>query len=187
MEKFSIFDPLVTKIMSRGRDFKSHPLAEVPRLPRWVSRSGKVVLIGDAAHGMLQFVAQGAAMATEDAGTLAECIGCVRSKEDLPRDLLAFERSRKWRCEKVRAAARRNGEVIHLADGEEQEHRDRKTRGLRREDDGEVDAGPFLDGTFTQWLYSHEVFEHVSLIRASHSWTRADSSLIEFTDTQSAW
>ena len=163
-DKFHDFDPALRGILSKAQDCKSWALAEVPRLPRWVSESGKVALIGDAAHGMLQFLAQGAAMATEDAAALAECISRVRSAQDIPKAMQIYERSRKWRCEKVQANARRNGEFIHMPDGEEQEHRDRKMAGLQLSTDQEVDTGPLLDPTFASWLYGHDVFEHVSIV-----------------------
>lgn len=160
--QFREFDPLVKSVLAEARDCKSWALAEVPRLPRWGSRSGKVVLVGDAAHGMLQFLAQGAAMATEDAGALAECMRTAESKDDIPAAMRLYERSRKWRCEKVQAQARRNGETIHMPNGEEQEHRDRKMAGKALPEDQEVDCGPLLDETFTSWLYGHDVVKHVS-------------------------
>lgn len=158
--RFHDFDPVAKSILSKARDCKSWALAEVPRLPRWRSKSGKVVLIGDAAHGMLQFLAQGAAMATEDAGALAECIKSASTAEQIPRAMYFYERSRKWRCEKVQAQARRNGEFIHMPDGEEQEHRDRKLAGKSLPSDQEVDCGPLMDPKFTSWLYGHDTVEH---------------------------
>lgn len=160
--QFRVFDALVRAVLAEARECKSWALAEVARLPRWTSHSGKVVLVGDAAHGMLQFLAQGAAMATEDAGALAGCIGALRSKENIPAAMRLYERSRKWRCERVQAQARRNGECIHMPNGEEQEHRDRKMAGQARPTDQDVDCGPLLDPAFTSWLYGHDVMEHVS-------------------------
>lgn len=162
--RFHDFDPVAKAILSKARDCKSWALAEVPRLTRWRSKSGKIVLIGDAAHGMLQFLAQGAAMATEDAGALAECVKSAGLAEDVPRAMYFYERSRKWRCEKVQAQAqaRRNGEFIHMPDGEEQEHRDRKLAGKSLPEDQEVDCGPLLDPHFTSWLYGHDTARHVS-------------------------
>lgn len=169
-QRFHDFDPVAKAILSQARDCKSWALAEVPRLPRWRTKSGKVVLIGDAAHGMLQFLAQGAAMATEDAGALAECVRDVKSSGDIPAAMYFYERSRKWRCEKVQAQARRNGEFIHMPDGEEQEHRDRKLAGQALPTDQEVDCGPLLDPNFTSWLYGHDTTEHTRrLIAASRA------------------
>lgn len=159
-QRFHDFDLVAKAILSQARDCKSWALAEVPRLPRWRSKSGKVVLIGDAAHGMLQFLAQGAAMATEDAGALAECVTDLGPGGDIPSAMYCYERSRKWRGERVQSQARRNGEFIHMPDGEEQEHRDRKLAGNPLPTDQDVDCGPLLDPNFTSWLYGHDTIEH---------------------------
>ena len=42
--------------------------------PEWVSRSGKVAILGDAAHGFTPWIGQGGTMAVEDAVALAECL-----------------------------------------------------------------------------------------------------------------
>jgi salicylate hydroxylase len=71
-----------------------------------------VALIGDAAHAMLPFAAQGAAMAIEDAAVLARCI------ETQPDDLAAafqnYENLRRARVARVQQASRRNGQIYHL-------------------------------------------------------------------------
>ncbi|MCJ1251681.1 hypothetical protein MMC30_008916 [Trapelia coarctata] len=160
VQEFKDYDSILRHILALAEDVKKWRLAEVPRLPRWTSESGKVVLVGDSAHAMLQFLAQGAAMATEDAVALAVCVERARSAEDIPGVLHAFERSRKWRCEVVQAQSRRNGDVIHMPDGEEQENRDKKMAGLPQDGIWEADMGPFVDGKFRTWLYEHSVVEH---------------------------
>lgn len=160
-KEFHDFDIVVDRVLSHAKEVKQWRLAEVPRLPRWRSKSGKVVLIGDAAHAMLQFLAQGAAMATEDAAAIAECVGRAKSSDDIPAVLQAYERSRKWRCEVVQAQSRRNGDMIHMPDGEEQENRDRKMAGLPQSGVWEADTGPMMDNEFRKFLYGHNVVQHV--------------------------
>lgn len=159
-------NPAVDHVLSHAQNIKNWRLAEVPRLPRWTSKSGKAVLIGDAAHAMYQFLAQGAAMATEDAAALTECVGRAKNAEDLPAVLRAFERSRKWRCEIIAAESKRSGEVLHVADGEEQENRDKKMAG-KPHNDGfwDVDVGPLMEQKFPAFLYGHDVVDHVSTRR----------------------
>jgi len=113
---------------------------------------------------MLQFLAQGAAMATEDAGALAECIKRAHSAAEIPAVLRAFERSRKWRCEVVQAQARRNGDVIHVPDGEEQESRDGAMGGKGQNgiSGWMADTGPMMDAGFREFLYGFDVIGHVS-------------------------
>lgn len=76
----------------------------------WVD--GRVVLIGDAVHAMLPFVAQGAAMAIEDARMLTAAL--MASDGTVQERLALYAELRKPRAERVVAMARRNGTVYHL-------------------------------------------------------------------------
>ncbi len=80
-----------------------------PGMPRG---KGPVTLLGDAAHPMLPFLAQGGAMAIEDAAVLA---ACLRQDEDVNRALRAYERARRARVGRVQREARRNRWAYHLA------------------------------------------------------------------------
>jgi salicylate hydroxylase len=86
-------------------------LYDMPPLRRW--GDGPVTLLGDAAHPMLPFLAQGAGMAIEDAAVLADCL--ARSPEDVPAALRAYEDARRARVTRVQNAARRNGDIYHKA------------------------------------------------------------------------
>jgi salicylate hydroxylase len=79
-------------------------------LRRW--GDGRVTLLGDAAHPMLPFLAQGAAMAIEDAFILSECMG--NTPNDLAGAMRRYEQYRKARTARTQRAARRNGRVYHL-------------------------------------------------------------------------
>ena len=57
-DHYKDFDPVVRKFLGRIENCTKWTLAELPQLSRWVSKSGKVVVIGDAAHGMLQYLGQ---------------------------------------------------------------------------------------------------------------------------------
>lgn len=80
----------------------------------WYGRGeGAVTLLGDAAHAMLPFAAQGGAMAIEDAAVLARA--CRARPDDLAGAFRAYERSRGSRVARVQDLARRNGMIYHLA------------------------------------------------------------------------
>jgi salicylate hydroxylase len=72
---------------------------------------GRVTLLGDAAHPMLQYLAQGACMATEDAVTLAEKVAA--SPDDLPVAFKAYEQERYLRTARVQIMARVYGDFYH--------------------------------------------------------------------------
>ncbi len=89
-------------------------LYDLPPLQAW--GEGPVTLLGDAAHPMLPFLAQGACMAIEDAAILADCMA---SEPDDPTSAMRrYERMRRKRTAKVQRAARSNGRGYHLGSGE---------------------------------------------------------------------
>jgi salicylate hydroxylase len=74
---------------------------------------GAVTMLGDAAHPMLPFLAQGAAMAIEDAAVLADCLARAPGEPD--RALRRYEALRRRRNTKVQRAASRTGAIYHLS------------------------------------------------------------------------
>ncbi len=89
-------------------------LYDLPPLNSW--GTGPVTLLGDAAHPMLPFLAQGAAMAIEDAAILADQM--ARLPDDPATAMRRYERARKKRTARVQRAAANNGRVYHLTAGE---------------------------------------------------------------------
>jgi salicylate hydroxylase len=81
----------------------------------------RVTLLGDAAHAMEPFQAQGAAQAVEDAYVLAECLA---ADEDVVAALRRYERIRMTRAEELQDSSRAAAESFYLPDGEEQRRRD---------------------------------------------------------------
>ena len=78
-------------------------------MPRW--SEGVVTLLGDACHPTLPFMAQGAAMAIEDAAVLA---GCLSSGSDTPASLQRYEALRLRRTAWIQNGSRRNATLFHL-------------------------------------------------------------------------
>lgn len=108
----------------------------------WVT--GRIALTGDAAHPPLQYLAQGAVMAIEDAWVLAEHVERQRRDDgsvDWDAALAAYEAVRIEHCRRVVLTARSWGELWHLV-GEDREWRN----GVMRERD--IDDYSYID-----WLY----------------------------------
>lgn len=72
---------------------------------------GNLALLGDAAHAMLPFLAQGGAMAIEDAAVLTACL--TKNHMDIPSRLAAYSAARLPRVTRVQAEAVKNGERYH--------------------------------------------------------------------------
>jgi salicylate hydroxylase len=80
-----------------------HPVAKTWYAPR-------AVILGDAAHPTLPFLAQGANMALEDAWVLADCLDRLGLTAGLP----AYQAARQHRCARIVQAANDNAKAYHL-------------------------------------------------------------------------
>ena len=101
-------EPVRSAIQSIGRG-RRWPLYDRPPLASWVRN--RVVLLGDAAHPMLQYLAQGACQALEDAIVLAERLA---GTQDIGAALNAYDGVRRPRTARVQLSARFFGEVCHV-------------------------------------------------------------------------
>lgn len=100
-------------------------LLRVPRsFKRWMLRfrepvenwsAGRVTLLGDAAHLMLQYFAQGAATALEDAVCLGACADAADG--DFPRAFRDYQEKRLVRASRVQVSAKLLGMLFHAPDG----------------------------------------------------------------------
>jgi salicylate hydroxylase len=95
-------------------DWRKWALFTVPDGGEWTD--GSIALLGDSAHAMLPFAAQGAGMAIEDAAVLAKCLaeGAGENPAGVPAALKRYARQRRSRVGRVQRAARRNGVIYHL-------------------------------------------------------------------------
>lgn len=98
-------------------------IAASPRWNRWalVDRApesrwsrGRITLLGDAAHAMLPFLAQGASQAIEDGASLAAHLGAAGSGSSLASALQRYDRARISRTARVQSSARAQGRIYHL-------------------------------------------------------------------------
>jgi salicylate hydroxylase len=96
------------ELIAQGPSWRRWPLYGRPALSRW--SSGAVTLLGDAAHPMVPFLAQGAAQAIEDAEALGRALrgGCGPAQA-----FEAYERARLRRATRVQRASRRQGVFYH--------------------------------------------------------------------------
>lgn len=102
--------PDIRAVLSSVPKWRAWSLYELPVLDHW--GDGPVTLLGDAAHAMLPFVAQGAAMAIEDAWTLAACVS--RHPDDIAAAFRTYEQARMPRTGKAARAAASTGRIYGL-------------------------------------------------------------------------
>ena len=105
-------DPRLLALVEAGAPWTAWPLHEVPAGGSWIDAGG-IALIGDAAHAMTPFAAQGAAMAIEDAAVLAACV--AQSPADTALALRRYDRLRHERVERVARRGAFNRFAWHAA------------------------------------------------------------------------
>jgi salicylate hydroxylase len=107
---FSGWHPTITTLIEAVPEDALFRWALYDRAPLTHWTQGCVTLLGDAAHPMLPFLAQGAAMAVEDAWVLAEAIS---EADDLDVALRTYEATRLPRTTRVQAESRDNAKTFH--------------------------------------------------------------------------
>lgn len=127
------------KFMETGRRW---PLFDRIPIENWVD--GKVTLLGDAAHPMLQYLAQGACQALEDAYFLSQKLKEYPGNDNLNKAFKEYQEERQPRTARVQTTARKWGEVLHTADPIAQLMRDMYLKKHDSQDYSEV-----------EWLYGY--------------------------------
>jgi salicylate hydroxylase len=96
-------------LLGATSEWRSWPLFDRAPLKHW--GEGRVTLIGDAAHPMLPFLAQGAAQAIEDAAALEHALA---SDHAIAAAFRTYESARSARAARLQAASRRQGDIYHM-------------------------------------------------------------------------
>ncbi|KAF9770832.1 hypothetical protein IL306_011543 [Fusarium sp. DS 682] len=127
---FEDFNPIVQQLLDLvpGDDVVEWRLRCHKPLDTWTC--GAVTLLGDACHPTLPHLSQGAAMAIEDAATLAEALSMMpgngTNREAIATTLKVYEMLRKPRTSTLVELAVESAKALHLAAGNAREERDRQ-------------------------------------------------------------
>ncbi|HZG74065.1 MAG TPA: FAD-dependent monooxygenase [Chondromyces sp.] len=111
-EVFKGCHPLVENALSFIQRQIRWPMYDRLPIDNWTK--GNFTLLGDAAHPMLQYLAQGGCQALEDASYLADML--KNHGENFEQAFLAYQEERIPRTAKVQTSARTWGEIIHAED-----------------------------------------------------------------------
>lgn len=109
-ERFTGWASLAQRIIGAPAEWRKWAILAVDPAGPWVS--DRVALLGDAAHAMPPYLAQGAAMAIEDAAVLAGCFAA--SPDDSAEALRSYQSWRRPRALSVYKAAFATGEIYHF-------------------------------------------------------------------------
>jgi salicylate hydroxylase len=139
--EFAGWDERVQQLIVSASSTKRWALYDRNPLERWTA--GRVTLLGDAAHAMQPFFAQGAAQALEDAYVLAACLQRA-DRASAPAALQRYEAIRRPRANQVQVMSRGRELRNHLPDGPEQAQRDAEL----------ANGDPLRQSA---WLYGHDL------------------------------
>jgi salicylate hydroxylase/6-hydroxynicotinate 3-monooxygenase len=104
-EAFAGFHSTVQRMLAACPSVHKRPLVDREPLVHWVE--GNVALLGDACHPMTPYMAQGAAMAIEDAAILARCLEGM-DRDGIRPALKRYEATRQDRTSRIQLTSRRN-------------------------------------------------------------------------------
>jgi len=102
---FAGFDREVEQVLAACPDVHKWAIVDRDALPRW--HESNATLLGDACHPMTPYMAQGAAMAIEDAAVLSRCLDGA-DREGIADAFRRFEATRKKRTARVQETSRKN-------------------------------------------------------------------------------
>jgi 3-hydroxybenzoate 6-monooxygenase len=110
-ERFADACPQVKELLGKIETWKMWVLCDREPVKNWTDR--RVTLLGDAAHPMLQYLAQGAGQAIEDAVVLREALRHTRG--DVEKAFQKYQEKRYLRTGRVQLTARFYGDIYHAA------------------------------------------------------------------------
>lgn len=108
-DRFANCDTDLSALIKAAPSWLRWALFDRPAEPRWTR--GRVALLGDAAHPMLPFMAQGASQAIEDAGTLADCLEKLPT---VPAALADYEKKRLRHTARIQNQSRLQAKAYHV-------------------------------------------------------------------------
>ena len=146
IERYRKWHPTVRELIEKSDRYLKWALLDRDPLPRWTQ--GAATLLGDAAHPMLPYLAQGACMAIEDGYAVAAHL--ARHPGDVPQALKAYEAARRERTARVQLLARARAVENHLHSPLSQVKRNIRY-ALQRF------ADPSKHTYKIEWIYGHDV------------------------------
>lgn len=145
LAEYAGWHPMVRGLIERSAPPFKWALFDRPALEEWVL--GRVALIGDSAHAMLPYHAQGAAQSIEDAWVLARRLALA---PDIDQALSSYADLRRERTAQVQGASRAAQDMFHLTDPEALERRNRRFAKMQ----ANIGEG-FPPGQ--EWLFAYDV------------------------------
>ncbi|KAI9824118.1 MAG: hypothetical protein M1819_001073 [Sarea resinae] len=153
---FEGWDPRLKALLGIVQETSKWRLQNSEEMRSWSHPAGRFSLLGDACHATLPYLAQGAAMAIEDAAVLGALLARLSDPAQLPDVLTLYESLRKPRTTRIVKGSTALRDVFHMPDGARQRERDRQ---LVEAHDKPFEGFPnrWRDPVFQPWLFGYDV------------------------------
>lgn len=133
-------------------------------LKQWCHPGGRFLLLGDAAHAMTPYLAQGASSALEAAVALGVLLSEIKAVDQIPEAVRIFHSLREPRCRRLKEVSQSLRDVYCMNSGPRQEARDYE---LMNVEPGPGFVIPWLDPDFQTWVYGYDAVQE-----ARRAWAR---------------
>ncbi|KAI1140006.1 hypothetical protein F5Y05DRAFT_376846 [Hypoxylon sp. FL0543] len=153
---FKDWNPMFLKLLDLATEARYWTLLQLPEENRvWVDDEAQsMILIGDAAHAMTPYLAQGASQSIEDGAFLGLLFPNDATESSIPTLLKLFCDVRQPRSLLARARAEEVGNILEMTDGPAQRERDRR---MHQEVPNEGFPNPYADPVLQSWLYAYDM------------------------------
>ncbi|EGW31388.1 salicylate hydroxylase [Spathaspora passalidarum NRRL Y-27907] len=156
LDLFAGWDPTLITMFNLIHSIGKWRLQNSRELKSWTHETGNCIILGDASHATLPYLASGASQAVEDAAILTGLFSRIEDKSQI-HDLLELTESlRKWRTTQVVKGSTQCQQIYHMLDGAEQLQRDAK---MLTQPPQIGCPNRFADPVFQDFLWGYDAFE----------------------------
>ncbi|KAJ5622362.1 FAD binding domain containing protein [Penicillium herquei] len=175
--KFDSWDPQLVELLKCVGSTTKWRLQDSVKMERWVHEKNKFVLLGDACHATLPYLAQGAAQAVEDGAVLGALFSKVAPSDGrvyMADILRMYEQLRRDRTAKVVQKSADFRVIFHMEDGPLQQERD---RALLNDIPSEGFPFLFADPSLQEFLFGYDFAKEVDTAWESYQRSPVSCSL----------
>ncbi|PFH46881.1 hypothetical protein AMATHDRAFT_82406 [Amanita thiersii Skay4041] len=165
---FDGYDPIVRKLFTAVPEALRTKYVKRQKVEDWVDETGRIILLGEAAHPLLPCTIHGASLAVEDAVVLGVLMAQLRSRNQIPQLTAAFQDIRQDRCNQVIDSELNNAALVTLPPGEQRHARDAALRSSLDFKEAQWNENQLRD----QWDEIGDVFGYNARETAEDWWVK---------------
>ncbi|KAF2964100.1 hypothetical protein GQX73_g9480 [Xylaria multiplex] len=158
---FEHWHPTINKLVDISTSCQAWTSTVTPPLREWTHPCGRFTLLGDAAHAMTPYLAQGAAQCFEDAVVLGTILSRMAGHHSLPDVMRVYQSVREPRCRQLKQVSLKLRDIYCAVDGDAQRNRDYELQQCTPKPGFVI---PWLDPVFQAWMYDYDGEKEAQLV-----------------------